>query len=318
MQSWALIVDSFRQSLDRKIFWVLVVITLLIVVTMASIGIEPGKVTFLFGAWEVDTAYFTIVAATTGSAGLDESKIASLIVYGMLDNVVGTLGILLAIIATASFLPNFLEQGTIDVVLAKPMSRLRLFLGRYLGSMVFVFVHATLFVVLTFLVAGLRWGVWLPGYLLAIPLMVLLFSFLYCVSAWAGVRFRSGVVAIFITIGAWFVFAGMQAMGDLFEVHPEWQEQKLVYNTVRTARWILPKTQDTTTLAAKWSGAGTSADIMPDGVVETTEDRAMLDRATEVERDRLEINPLYSIGSSLLFEAVVVMLAVWQFSRRDF
>ncbi len=68
MQFWALTVDSFRQSLDRKIFWVLVVITLLVTVTMASIGIEPSKVTFLFGSWEVDTAYFTIVAGATGSA----------------------------------------------------------------------------------------------------------------------------------------------------------------------------------------------------------------------------------------------------------
>jgi len=30
------------------------------------------------------------------------------------------------------------------------------------------------------------------------------------------------------------------------------------------------------------------------------------------------VNPVTSIGSSLLFEAVIVFIAMWKFTRRDF
>jgi len=51
MQLWALIVDGFREALDRKIFWVLVGITLLICVALLSIGFEGDHVSFMFGLW---------------------------------------------------------------------------------------------------------------------------------------------------------------------------------------------------------------------------------------------------------------------------
>jgi hypothetical protein len=38
----------------------------------------------------------------------------------------------------------------------------------------------------------------------------------------------------------------------------------------------------------------------------------------EWEEAQLELSPLYSIGSSLLFEAVIVLIALWKFSRADF
>ena len=86
--------------------------------------------------------------------------------------------------------------GSIDVVLSKPMTRWQVFLGKYAGSMVFVFVQACIFVLLTFVVIGIRWGCWIPGYLLTIPLVLLLFSYLYCVSVWVAVYFRSTVAAV--------------------------------------------------------------------------------------------------------------------------
>jgi ABC-type transport system involved in multi-copper enzyme maturation permease subunit len=318
MQFWALIVDSFRESLDRKIFWVLVVMTLMVAGAMACVGFEPDKITVMFGMWEIETDVFAPIATATGEAELNESLIASIIVYGLMDFVLGSVGVLLAIIATASFLPAFLERGAVDVVLAKPLSRLKLLIGKYLGSMVFMFVHAAFFVGLTFLIAGLRWGVWIPGYLLAIPLMILLFSYVYCISAWAAVRYRSAIVAIFLSVGAWIVFSGVQTLADSFEIFPSWKENRMVYNTARVARWVIPKTQDVTYLAARWSGARTSADIIPEVPDQTEQEREMVERATETERARMNINPVHTIGSSLLFEAVVVMLAVWQFSRRDF
>ena len=177
-------------------------------------------------------------------------------------------------------------------------------------------VQATIFVALTFLVVGLRWRVWLPGYLLAIPLVVLLFSYLYCISALVAVVTRSTVAAVLLTMLAWMAFTGVQTVDDLFTVmFPEWQEHKLVYEGVHAARWIVPKTQDITYHAKKWSRAANASVFMNAG---NDDDREMVERATKVENARLAMNPLAIIGSSLLFEAVIVLAAMWKFSRRDY
>lgn len=310
MQFWALIVDSFRESRDRKIFWVMLGMSVLVAAAMFCFSFEQGKVNVLFGMWVKQTDTFT------GITGIKTDLIAALVVDGIMDTILGGMGVLLSIIATASFFPTFLERGAIDVVLCKPMPRWKLFLGRYLGGMVFIGVQATIFVVLTFLVVGLRWGVWLPGYILAIPLVVLLFSYLYCISALVAVVTRSTVAAVLLTMLAWMAFAGVQSVDDLFtSKYPKWQENKLVYEGVHTARWIVPKTQDITYLAKKWSRAANASILVH---ADNDDDREKIDWATRVEIARRAMNPLAIIGSSLLFEAVIVLAAMWKFARRDY
>ncbi len=309
MQFWALMVDSFRESVDRKIFWVMLLMELLVAAAMFCIGFHPGQIDILFGAWTIETDHFTALS------GLRHDRIASLAVNFIMDLVLGWIGVTLAIIATAGFLPSLLERGAVDVLLSKPISRPALFLGKYLGSMVFVLIHAIVFVVITFVIIGTRWGVWLPGYLLTIPLLVVLFSYIYSVSAWAGVRYRSTIAAVLLGLGAWVFFAGVQATGDAFETFPAWKENRWAYNAVLAARWAVPKTHDITYLAGKWSGAAVSTELVPE--VED-KDKDMVQRAGESELERMNLNPLYTIGSSLLFEALVVLLTMWTFSRSDY
>ncbi|MFH1109380.1 MAG: ABC transporter permease [Planctomycetota bacterium] len=311
MQFWALIVDSFRESRDRKIFWVMLLIELLVLAAMACVGFSPGKVTILFGMWEVKTDYFT-----TGFA-IRTDRIATIAVQFLMDVVVGWVGVTLALVATAGFFPSLVERGAVDILLAKPLSRAKLFLGKYVGSMVFVLLHAAFFIVFSCVIVGFRWHAWLPGYLWSIPLLVILFSYVYCVSAWAGIRFRSPVVAINISVAAWVFFAGIQATGDMFEAFPEWKENRLAYNSVLVARWCVPKTHDITYLAAKWSGAAVSTEMVPQAHVEE-KDRSAVERAGRSELERMNINPFYTIGTSLGFEVIVVILAIWRFARSDY
>ena len=120
------------------------------------------------------------------------------------------------------------------------MARWKWFLGKYLGGLTFVLFHATVFVILTFLVIGSRWGAWLPGYLLSIPLVVLLFSYLYCVSVLVTVMSRSTVAAVLLTLGAWVVFTGVQSADDAFTLYPEFGEHQTYHRVVSAARWIVP------------------------------------------------------------------------------
>lgn len=316
MQMWALIVDSFRESRDRKIFWVMAAISLLIALTMFCISFKPGRIEVLFGMWEFKTDLFTDVV--DGKAVVRTEQIATLVIHYIMELTIGWGGVALALIATAGFFPAFIDRGSIDVVLSKPISRWRVFLGKYLGSLVFIFLQASFFVLLTLLVIGVRWGTWIPGYLLTIPLIVLLFSYVYCVSVWVAIHFRSTVAAVLVSFGAWFAFSGVQTTAALFDAYPSWQQNRTAYAAFRVTKWVVPKTQDITYLAARWSGAGTSGELLPDPENATAEDREAIQRATKLERKYMAVNPVLTIGSSLLFEALVVMLAMWKFARTDY
>ncbi len=210
--------------------------------------------------------------------------------------------------------------GVTAVVVAKPMGRRKLFLYKYLASMVFVALQAALFVGLTFLVMGFRWHVWVPGYLLSIPLLVLLFSYLYCVSVLVAVRTRSTVAAILLSIGAWVFFAMPATALQAFETVPALKEHAGLHRAIKVVSWIPPKTADFPYLAARWAGAGLSIDLIPESATtqDNPEDQAQIDSARKMEERELMKSPFYSIGSSLLFEAVVLLLAMQVFVRRDY
>ena len=314
MQLWTLTVDSFRHARSSKLFWVLVVITLLVTLTMASFSFKGDKINILFGLIEQDIGDFSPLTM------LGRTQLTSVVVHGVMDGFLGWIGVTLVIIATAGLFPAMMESGTIDVVLSKPVSRPVLFLYKYLASMVFVLFQAALFVGLTFLVMGLRWGFWVPGYLLCIPLMVLLFSYIYCVSVLVAVSTRSALTAILLSLGAWVVFSVVTQAPALLEQFPSLKEYRTFHRAVRVISWVPPKTGGVTFLAAKWAGAGTSADIIPESVTETGTDagREQLERGRQWEEGQLRTSAFYSIGSSLLFEAALVLLAMWKFTRADF
>lgn len=314
MQFWAIIVDSFRESRDRKIFWVMLLMTAIIVLAMASVGFQGDRVTFFFGSLSTETDQFNPLVE------MGRTRIVGLVVYLIVTLLFGWAGIILMLVATASFFPHFLERGVIDTVLAKPISRPRLFLYKYFAGMVFVLEQAVFFVGATFLVMGLRWGIWSPGYLLTAPLLVVLFSYIYCVSVWVALKTRSSVAAILIGLAAWAVFAMVHQAPGIFEAFPKLKERRVLYTTVRAVSWIPPKTGDFPYLLSRWTKAGTSVDIFPSEVLDAGSemDRASLEAARQMEEKEIKKCPMKSIGSSLLFEAVVVAMAMWSFSRRDY
>ena len=314
MQFWALIVDSFRESRNRKIFWVIAAISLIIAAAMFCVGFQGNRVSILFGLWEIETQHYN-PATVEG-----QSHITGMAVYILLSIFLGWIGVILMIIGTAGMLPAFMEHGAVDLVLAKPISRPKLFLYKYLAGMVFVLFHATLFVILTFLMMGLRWHVWVPEYLLCIPLMVLLFSYVYCISALVAVTTRSTVAAILLSLAAWVVYATPQSLLDIGNQYPELMKQERFSKVVHVARWVLPKTAEIPYIAAKWTGAGSSLDVVPGSVIQPADEleRGQLARGRESEEKLLEVDPLCSIGSSLLFEAAIVLLAMWRFVRKDY
>lgn len=314
MQLWAIIWDGFREALDRKIFWVLIGLSTVIALAMLSVGFEEDKVTFFFGMADADASRFNPLST------LGRRNIVGLVVYMLLDTLLAGAGVMLMVVATAGMFPNLLRHGGIDVLLGKPITRSRLFFYKYLAGLVFVLVQAAFFVTLTFLVMGLKWGVWSPGYLLAAPLLVFVFSYIFCISVLVGVRTCSTVAAVLLTIGAWMLFAVVSQAPQTFEYFPNLKNNARTFSAVRVLSWIPPKTADFPYVAANWAGAGTSLDVFPELMASGSGgyDPDDLQRAQEIELRELQKNPFYSIGSSLLFEAVILLIAMRSFVRRDY
>ena len=95
--------------------------------------------------------------------------------------------------------PDLITGGTIDLYLSKPLSRLRLFIIKYLTGLLFVALQGRgVFRVGSF--RGVRRCVraheWKPSLFLAIPIVVCMFSYLFGFCVLLGVWSRSTIAAI--------------------------------------------------------------------------------------------------------------------------
>jgi hypothetical protein len=82
-----------------------------------------------------------------------------------------------------------------------------LFLTKYVTGLLFVMLQVGVFSLASFMVIGLRGGAWEPRLFLAIPIVVGVFSYLYCISALVGLLTRSTVAALLLTLLFWiFLF----------------------------------------------------------------------------------------------------------------
>ncbi|XOV75482.1 MAG: ABC transporter permease [Phycisphaerales bacterium] len=111
----------------------------------------------------------------------------------------------LALVTTAGMIPDFISGGSIELMLSKPVSRTRLYLTKFATGLLFVGLQVGVFSVASMLVIGIRGGVWEPGILLAIPIVVLFYSYLFSVCALIGLVTRSTLAALLLTVLLWFV-----------------------------------------------------------------------------------------------------------------
>jgi len=116
---------------------------------------------------------------------------------------VGNFGVFIALLVTASIVPQMLDTGACDLLLSKPVARPLLFLSKFLGGCAFILLNAAFLNVGLWLIVGLRFGTWNSGLLWAIPVFVFVFAVYYSVSTVAAVIWRSAVVSIVISILFW-------------------------------------------------------------------------------------------------------------------
>jgi len=382
MQTKALFIDAYRELNAKKLFWISIVLSALLVVLFASIGYDDNGVTFLW--------------MNVGFLPFRPSIVSREFFY--LEILFSGIGIrfwltwvitILALVSTAGVIPDLIASGTIETTLSKPISRTRLFLTKYCTGLMFVALQVGAFSIGSFLAIGIRGGVWEPNLFLAIPIVLALFSFLFSVSATIGMITRAAMPALLITCLLWSVIFLMNLADAsllMFKVNSEilveQREERIAEITENTTRLI--RSERNREEPGSGDGYEPSMDeietrnpFLPqivDGLEEDREDlrqltfwhnlvfsfktvlpktvetkdllsKHLVDPSQYPEREREQIEEpddpntfvinqaeterrmqeamrkrslLWVLGTSFLFEGILVLFCLWRFNRRDF
>ena len=177
MVTLALIRDTFREALARKIFWVL-------------FGLSTLLILFFLFLLRIDiVAGATATVSLFGRQGPADANVDRLVrgVYGGIATFLYTWGMFLAVFASAGLVPSVLEPGRIELLLSKPLSRTHILLGRFAGNVLVVTLNTTYLVLGVWIILGVKTGIWSPAFLIAIATTTFIFAVLLAVVVLIGV-----------------------------------------------------------------------------------------------------------------------------------
>jgi len=191
MKTWAIIEDTFRECLGKKIlvgFFGLSTLLILALTFLFNVDIAGSQaaISFLFDK---------------GAKDLELSKLQEVFLQleGSFAVVLLTAGLFLSIFATADLVPSILQKGRIDLYLARPVSRPQFLLGKFLGSLTMVSVNIVYAIVGIWLVIGIKIGLWNPRFLFASLAIIVMFAVYYAIMLLVGVLTQSAAITVMVT-----------------------------------------------------------------------------------------------------------------------
>lgn len=317
-----LLVDSLRLLRAKALFWVTLGLSAVAALIYLSIGFTPQGISLLFGAVNFEN---DVIRQGTPFAEMMYLGIFSKFIVGIW---LSWVAIGLALISCSPIFPDFMSEGAIGVPLSKPVSRLYLFFCKYVGSLLFVILQVAVFCVIVFVAIRWRVGTWNPSVFWAVPLVTLVFSYIYSVVVLVSVKTRSVLFGLLAGILVWFTaFLGQKSEEMLyhFAYVEDLGENPMLGDRAQLRSWhdlsvtamaTMPKTGETVNLLDRLMVVGGKTGLSESKLVfgAMGEDR----KDDSVDRAVTRHSVGYIIGTSLVFEAMILGLAAWIFCRRDF
>ncbi len=154
----------------------------------------------------------------------------------------------LAIFATAGIMTSSLEKGYIDLLLSKPITRLQLLMGRFLGALTIILANFLYVGIGLWIISSIKFGSWEPSVLLASLVSFSGFAVILPVMMLLGLYVRSTAVILIITYVYTFIVNGVLSARDT--IHSLTQSDALL--SVMTVLYhIVPKPSDITEIAQR-------------------------------------------------------------------
>ena len=218
MQTLAILNDSLRELRSRSLFWIALIISVFVSVVLFGLIGFNDKGWYLL--WLDTNPSETVRAGSQGMRDLLGWLFGGALLWWWL-----TWGaIVIALIVNASTVPEFVSSGSIDMVLAKPIGRVRLFLVKVLGALLFTLLQVTACVLVAYLLVGLRFGIWFHDAWLAVPLVTLQFLYLFAVMALVGLVTRSTLASLLAALIFWGVVSWCSL--HLTRLMPNWHKRR--------------------------------------------------------------------------------------------
>lgn len=201
-----------------------------------SILVLLGMILF-FSLVGLDT--LTSITIQGGSGVLDDVAVGLQL---MIVNPLSGLCLLLAIFASASFVPHMMERGTIDLLLSKPISRTQLLMGKYLGGLLVVFLNIFLLIFGTWLIISIKFSSWDFSFLLVSLLVTFTFAVLYSLIVFIGVLTKGSILGMMLAYLIFLIVSPLLLLyRDTFRELIESEAAKVVLDGFY---YIIPKTSE--------------------------------------------------------------------------
>lgn len=165
---------------------------------------------FWYGKWEA-----TMIPPMPRPAAVSQIDIFIVILLGL---VVGFFGIFAAILVTSPIIPSMLSSGSLYLLLSKPISRPLLFLAKFAGGCSFVLINVTYLICGAYFILGIRFAIWKPNLLWAVPIFMFSFAIFYSVSAVTGLIWRSAILSVVMTVLFWGFCAALVSSHGVLEL----------------------------------------------------------------------------------------------------
>jgi len=305
-----LVWDTFRQSMASGTFWLfLATIGLCIVFCLglqfrdpvasddAELRLETdGKTlplarqSYLFGAVQKKSLH-----------GREFHARETLFLLGGLG--AQTVGLLLVLAFTAGLLPSFVDPNSALILLAKPIPRWGILLGKFLGVLVLLAVQIVIFVLGTWTAVGLATGVWPVEYLGTIPTLLLHYGIYFSFSAMLAVTTRNAAACVIGSMIFWLLCWGMNIGRDAVIAYDLEEFSAASRFLAELAYWALPKPADL--CAATWNN------LHPEALSVRITDFARV-------QEKGAFHPSLSMAASLAFAAVIVGISGYELETADY
>jgi len=270
--TFAIIVDTFREAFARRIFWGFFACCTLLML-------------FLMFIMRVDVVQGAIATVTIFGRNAPSTDVQRLVhqAQGVIAMIMYFAGMALSCFASAGLVSAVFEQGRVELLLSKPVSRTHLLLGRYAGNVLVVATNIVYLVFGSWIIFGLKTGVWGAGFPLSSLCTIFIFGVLLALIVLIGVLWDSAAIAIMASFAIMIVTPILAQKSTLERLlSSEWSR-----DVVRVLYYALPKTSDVSIIIWNLILHQPVASWMP-------------------------------VWSTAIFGAVVLALGLWRFERRSF
>ncbi len=239
---WIMTWYTLREAMARKVFMFFLTISAVVIIIAALVlGLS-------------DKASLSVNVSGANMQFANPINFIEMMIISPLSG----LCLLLAIFASASFVPIMLEKGNIDLLLSKPVSRDQLLWGKYFGGILVVLINIAFLVIGVWAIISIKFSYWDFSFLLIILVITFTFAVLYSIIVLLGVLSKGSTLGMMV---AYFIYIILSPL--LFIAKDKlliYMQSDFLKSLIKGIYYVVPKTHELMEQVMKQLASGNGID----------------------------------------------------------